>query len=64
MKSFESASLIKNEIEAIEAAIRILKSEFSILKLRLSRKARVTLISWLQEVGVDNSLQFNRFFVK
>ena len=64
MKSFESASLIKNEIEAIEAAIRILKNEFSILKLRLSRKARVTLISWLQEVGVDNSLQFNRFFVK
>ena len=64
MKSFESASLIKNEIEAIEAAIRILKSEFSILKLRLSRKARVTLISWLQEVGVDNSLKFNRVFVK
>ncbi len=64
MKSFESASLMKNESDAIEGAIRMLKSEFSILKRWLSRKARVTLIPWLQEVGADNSLKFSRVFVK
>ncbi len=64
MKSFESAALMKNESDAIEAAIRMLKSEFSILKRCLSRKARATLIPWLQEVGADNSLKFNRVFVK
>ena len=35
MKSFESASLMKNESDAIEAAIRMLKSEFSIAKVIL-----------------------------
>ncbi|MBW2572821.1 MAG: nucleotidyltransferase domain-containing protein [Deltaproteobacteria bacterium] len=41
MKSFESASLMKNESEAIEAAIRMLKSEFSIVKVILfGSKAR------------------------
>jgi predicted nucleotidyltransferase len=41
MKSFESASLMKNESEAIEAAIRMLKSEFSVSKLILfGSKAR------------------------
>jgi len=34
------------------------------LKRWLSRKARATLIPWLQEVGADNSLKFNRVFVK
>jgi predicted nucleotidyltransferase len=41
MKSFESASLMKNESEAIEAAIRMLKSEFSVSKVILfGSKAR------------------------
>ena len=41
MKSFESASLMKNESEAIEAATRMLKSEFSIVKVILfGSKAR------------------------
>ncbi|MCG2778995.1 MAG: nucleotidyltransferase domain-containing protein [Desulfobacterales bacterium] len=41
MKSFESALLMKNESEAIEAAIRMLKSEFSISKIILfGSKAR------------------------
>ncbi len=41
MKSFESASLMKNEIEAIKAAIRMLKSEFSVSKVILfGSKAR------------------------
>ncbi|MFH1935001.1 MAG: nucleotidyltransferase domain-containing protein [Pseudomonadota bacterium] len=41
MKSFESASLMKNESEAIEAAIRMLKSEFSVSKIILfGSKAR------------------------
>jgi len=41
MKSFESASLMKNESDAIEAAIRMLKNEFSIVKVILfGSKAR------------------------
>jgi predicted nucleotidyltransferase len=41
MKSFESTSLMKNESEAIEAAIRMLKSEFSVSKVILfGSKAR------------------------
>lgn len=41
MKSFESVSLMKNESEAIEAAIRMLKSEFSVSKVILfGSKAR------------------------
>ena len=41
MKLFEGASLMKNESEAIEAAIRMLKSEFSISKVILfGSKAR------------------------
>ena len=41
MKSFESASLMKNESEAIEAAISMLKSEFSVSKVILfGSKAR------------------------
>jgi predicted nucleotidyltransferase len=41
MKLFESASLMKNESEAIEAAIRMLKSEFSVSKVILfGSKAR------------------------
>ena len=41
MKLFEGASLMKNEREAIEAAIRMLKSEFSISKVILfGSKAR------------------------
>jgi predicted nucleotidyltransferase len=41
MKSFESASLMKNESEAIEAAIRMLKSKFSVSKVILfGSKAR------------------------
>jgi len=41
MKSFESASLMKNESKAIEAAIRMLKSEFSVSKVILfGSKAR------------------------
>ena len=41
MKSFESVSLMKNESEAIKAAIRMLKSEFSIAKVILfGSKAR------------------------
>ncbi len=41
MKSFESTSLMKNESEAIEAAIRMLKSEFSVSKIILfGSKAR------------------------
>ena len=41
MKSLESASLMKNESEAIEAAIRMLKSEFSVSKIILfGSKAR------------------------
>ncbi len=41
MKSFESASLMKNESDAIEAAIRMLKSEFSVSKVILfGSKAR------------------------
>ena len=41
MKSFESAPLMKNESEAIEAAIRMLKSEFSVSKVILfGSKAR------------------------
>ena len=41
MKSFESASLMKNESEAIEAAIRMLKSEYSVSKVILfGSKAR------------------------
>ncbi len=41
MKSFESSSLMKNESEAIEAAIRMLKSEFSVSKVILfGSKAR------------------------
>jgi len=35
MKSFESALFMKNESDAIEAAIRMLKSEFSIVKIIL-----------------------------
>ncbi len=41
MKSFESVSLMKNESDAIEAAIRMLKSEFSVAKVILfGSKAR------------------------
>jgi uncharacterized protein len=41
MKTFESASLMKNESEAIEAAIRMLKSKFSVSKVILfGSKAR------------------------
>ena len=41
MKSFERASLMKNESKAIEAAIRMLKSEFSVSKIILfGSKAR------------------------
>ena len=41
MKSFESVSLMKNESEAIKAAIKMLKSEFSIAKVILfGSKAR------------------------
>jgi uncharacterized protein len=41
MKSFGSISLMKNETEAIEAAIRMLKSEFSVSKVILfGSKAR------------------------
>ncbi len=41
MKSFESTSLMKNESDAIEAAIRMLKSEFPITKVILfGSKAR------------------------
>ncbi len=41
MKSFESVSLMKNESDAIKAAIRMLKSEFSIVKVILfGSKAR------------------------
>ena len=41
MKSFESVSLMKNESEAIDAAIRMLKSEFSVSKVILfGSKAR------------------------
>ena len=41
MKSFESVSLIKNESDAIKAAIRMLKSEFSVSKVILfGSKAR------------------------
>jgi len=41
MKSFESISLMKNESDAIKAAIRMLKSEFSIAKVILfGSKAR------------------------
>jgi len=35
MKSFESASLMKNESDAIEAATSMLKSKFSIVKVIL-----------------------------
>ena len=34
------------------------------LKRWLARKARATLVPWLKQVGVDNSLKFNRFFIK
>ena len=41
MKSFESVSLMKNESDAIKAAIKMLKSEFSIAKVILfGSKAR------------------------
>jgi len=41
MKSFESVSLMKNESEAIKAAIKMLKSEFSVSKVILfGSKAR------------------------
>ncbi len=41
MKSFESVSLMKNESDAIKAAIRMLKSELSIVKIILfGSKAR------------------------
>jgi len=41
MKSFESVSLMKNESEAIKAAVRMLKSEFSVSKVILfGSKAR------------------------
>ena len=41
MKSFESVSLMKNESEAIDAAIKMLKSEFSVSKVILfGSKAR------------------------
>jgi predicted nucleotidyltransferase len=41
MKSFESVSLKKNENDAIKAAVRMLKSEFSISKVILfGSKAR------------------------
>jgi len=34
------------------------------LKRWLARKAHAKLVPWLQQVGVDNSLKFNRFFIK
>ncbi len=41
MKSFERTSLMKNESEAIEEAIRMLKSEFAVSKIILfGSKAR------------------------
>ena len=41
MKSFESVSLMKNESDAIKAAIKMLKSEFSVSKVILfGSKAR------------------------
>jgi len=41
MKSFESTSLMKNESDAIKAAIRMLKSEFPVTKVILfGSKAR------------------------
>ena len=41
MKTFESVSLMKNESDAIKAAIRMLKSEFSVSKVILfGSKAR------------------------
>ena len=41
MKSFESTSLMKNERDAIQAAVRILKNEFSVIEVILfGSKAR------------------------
>ena len=41
MKSFESVSLMKNENDAIKAAIKMLKNEFSVVKVILfGSKAR------------------------
>ncbi len=41
MKSFESTSLMKNESDAIDAAVRMLKNEFSAVKVILfGSKAR------------------------
>jgi predicted nucleotidyltransferase len=41
MKSFESVSLMKNESDAIKVAIKMLKSEFSVIKVILfGSKAR------------------------
>ena len=41
MKSFESTSLMKNERDAIKAAVRILKNEFSVIEVILfGSKAR------------------------
>lgn len=34
------------------------------LKRWLARKARATLVPWLQQVCIDNSFKFNRFFIK
>ncbi len=41
MKSFESTSLMKNEREAVETAVRMLKNEFSVIEVILfGSKAR------------------------
>lgn len=34
------------------------------LRRWLARKAHATLVPWLQQVGLDNSLKFNRFYIK
>ena len=34
------------------------------LKRWLARKAKTTLIPWLQQISLDNSFQFNRIFIK
>lgn len=56
MKSFESVSLMKNESDAIKAAIKMLKSEFSIAKVILFGSKPLTDFSFTASIAMNRSM--------
>jgi hypothetical protein len=62
MKSFESASLMKNESEAVEAASRMLKSEFSVSKVILFGSIPKQYQKWIAVLKKGASNEGSPFF--